>query len=169
MFGDDLIVEDAPGQYLSHLISTFEKYQPAVILGAQKVPPSEVARYGSIKYVKDRKYPHRAVQVLEKIPAAKAPSSVVQFGRFVYSPKIFAVLANLPTSSKSGRIEELWLADANNILAKTEIALAEPIKNGTWMTTGDPSRWLKANLAVALKSKETKKEIVDFIKKLDLK
>ncbi|MDD5481755.1 MAG: sugar phosphate nucleotidyltransferase, partial [Candidatus Shapirobacteria bacterium] len=75
MFGDDLVVEEKPGDYLSCLISIYQKYQPAVVLGAQKVPWEEINRYASIKYVADPKYPNRAVEVLEKLPPDKAPSN----------------------------------------------------------------------------------------------
>jgi len=126
MFGDDLILEDKPGNYLAHLIKVYQKYQPAVVLGAQKVPWSEINRYASIKYLQDKKYPHRAIEVLEKLPADQAPSNIAQLGRFIVSPKIFSVLAKQELS----RGNELWFADAVNTLAKQDVAIAEPIKNG---------------------------------------
>jgi len=159
LFGDDMIVEDRPGQYLSHLIKIFEKYQPSVVLGAQEVPRSEVCLYGTIQYIKDSRYPNRAVKLIEKPKPEQILSNMIQFGRFVFSPKIFQVLANLPIRNR-----ELWLTDANNILAQNDVAIAEPIKNGYWITTGDPLRWLKTNLAFARRNPEMKKEIGKFLK-----
>lgn len=160
MFGDDLIIEDQPGNYLHHLIKIFEKYQPAVVLGTQKVPQNEINRYASIKYIKDVHYPNRAAEVLEKLPADQAPSLFAQFGRFVISPKIFTVLEK----QKLGRGDEFWLADANNLLAKEDVVIAEPIKNGHWITTGDPFRWLKANIEIGLKDKRIASELKKFLK-----
>ena len=161
MFGDDLVLEKKPGNYLATLIKIFEKYQPAVVLGVQEVPWKEINRYASIKYIKDKKYPNRAVAVLEKLPAKKAPSNVAQFGRFVVSPKIFSVLAKQKISSGG----ELWFADTVNTLAAQGVVIAEPIKNGKWLTTGDPLRWLKANIELALVKKEYKKKLRDFLQK----
>lgn len=164
MFGDDLIVEKNAGDYLSQMIWVFEKYSPAVILGAQKVGPREISRYASLKFIKDEKYPHRIEAVLEKLESTRAPSLFAQLGRFVYRPKIIEVLKNLSPASRGGGQKELWLADANNFLAKNDIAIAEPIKKGQWLTTGDPLRWLKANLIYALNNPELKVEIEKFLK-----
>ncbi|MDD3532221.1 MAG: sugar phosphate nucleotidyltransferase [Candidatus Shapirobacteria bacterium] len=161
MFGDDLVVEEKPGDYLSCLISIYQKYQPAVVLGAQKVPWEEINRYASIKYVADPKYPNRAVEVLEKLPPDKAPSNMAQFGRFVVSNKIFPVLAKQGLS----RDNELWFADANNTLAREDIVIAEPITSGEWLTTGDPLRWLKVNLVLALKNPNLSAGIKEFLTK----
>ncbi len=161
MFGDDLVVEKKPGNYLASLIKTYQKYQPAVILGAQEVPWEEIDRYASIKYIDDPKYPHRAVEVLEKLPSNEAPSNVAQFGRFIVSNKIFPVLEKQELS----RDNELWFADANNTLAKEDVAIAEPITDGEWLTTGDPLRWLKVNLVLALKDKKISADIKEFLTK----
>jgi UTP--glucose-1-phosphate uridylyltransferase len=161
MFGDDLVIEEKPGNYLSHLIEIYQKYQPAVILGAQEVPWEEIDRYASIKYLNDPKYPNRAIEVLEKLLPDQAPSNMAQFGRFVVSNKIFPVLEKQELS----RDNELWFADANNTLAKEDIAIAEPITNGEWLTTGDPLRWLKVNLALALKNPDLSADIKEFLAK----
>ncbi len=161
MFGDDLIVEEKPGNYLSQLIKVYQKYHPAVVLGAQEVPWEEIDRYASIKYVSDPKYPNRAIEVLEKLPPDQAPSNIAQFGRFVVSSKIFPVLAKQELS----RDNELWFADANNTLAKEDIAIAEPISSGEWLTTGDPLRWLKVNLVLALKNPNLSTDIKEFLAK----
>ena len=163
MFGDDLVLEKKPGNYLRRLIEIYQKYQPGIVLGVQRVPWEEINRYASIRYQKDSRYPHRAAEVLEKLPPDKAPSNVAQFGRFVVSPKIFAVLKNQSLS----RDNELWFADAVNTLAREDIAIAEPIKEGEWLTTGDPLRWLKANLKVFWQEteKKTKEEFREWMKK----
>ena len=163
MFGDDLTVEPNPGQYLKEMIGTFEKYSPAVLLGGQYVPWEEINRYGSMKFVEDEKYPQRVVAVLEKLPADQAPSNFAQGGRFVVSgAKIFEVLSKQGLS----RDNELWFADANNTLAQTDVVMAQEIKDGTWMTTGDPLRWLKANIAIALKDPEYSNDLSEFLNSL---
>ena len=159
MFGDDLILEPVAGGYVKKLINLYEEYSPGIVLGAQEVPWSEINRYASIEYVKDKKYPNRAVQVLEKLEKDKAPSNIAQIGRFVVSSKIFSVLAKQGLS----RDNELWFADAVNTLAKDDVAIAQPVENGRWMTTGDPLRWLKANIDFALAREDLKGEIKEFM------
>ncbi len=144
MFGDDFLLEKKPGVYLAQMMAIFNKYQPAVVLGAQKVEGREIEKYGSIKYVKDRKYPNRAAAVLEKLAMEEAPSQMAQFGRFILSEKIFEALGKAGV----GRGGELWLTDANNWLCKNAVVIAEPIKSGEWLTTGDPENWLKTNIKV---------------------
>jgi UTP--glucose-1-phosphate uridylyltransferase len=162
MFGDDLLLEDKPGNYLSELIKVYEKHKPAVVLGCQEVPWEEINRYGSVMFAEDEKVPNQAVKVLEKLPKDKAPSNVAQFGRFVFSTKVLAVLKDQELADG-----ELWLADANNNLAQNDLAIAQPIKQGKWLTTGDPLRWLKANLEFAIKHPDYQKEITAFLAQTD--
>ncbi len=131
-------------------------------MGAQEVPWEEIDRYASIKYVNDKKYPNRAIEVLEKLPSDQAPSNIAQFGRFVVSSKIFPVLEKQDLS----RDNELWFADANNTLAKEDVVIAEPITNGQWLTTGDPSRWLKTNITIGLRDKTIAQDLKTFLEKV---
>ncbi len=164
MFGDDLIVEKETGRYLSKMISTFEKFSPSVVVSVKDVGPEEIVRYGSAKYVKDAKYPNRISGMYEKLPASEAPSFFGQGGRFVVdAAKLWPVLATQGLS----RDNELWFADAVNTLAGNDVVLTEATDDRSdWMTTGDPLRWLKANLAVAMLNDQIGPEIKEFVKHL---
>ncbi len=163
MFGDDIILEDRPGNYLGELIKVYKKHKPAVVLGCQEVPWDEISRYGSIKFAENKNVPNQAVKVLEKLPKDKAPSNIAQFGRFVLSPKVLQVLKKQELAKG-----ELWLADANNTLAQNDLAIAHPIKQGKWLTTGDPLRWLKTNLEFALNHPDYTQKMKNFLKNLDI-
>lgn len=163
LFGDDLTVEAVPGAFLSQMIATFDQYQPAAVIAVKDVGPEEISRYGSAKYMDDPKYPHRISAMLEKLPASEAPSTFGQGGRFILSNKVVEILSN----QKTGIGNELWLADANNTLAQTDVVLTQAFEGDSdWMTTGDPLRWLKANIAVALLDPTMKDEITSFLKTL---
>ncbi|MFA5025702.1 MAG: sugar phosphate nucleotidyltransferase [Candidatus Shapirobacteria bacterium] len=164
MFGDDLIVEKDTGRYLKKMISTFEKYSPSAVVSVKDVGPAEIERYGSAKYQEDPKYPHRISGMYEKLPASEAPSFFGQGGRFVIDgAKLFPVI----TKQGTGKDNEFWLADAINTLAANDIVLTEATdKESDWMTTGDPLRWLKANIAVALNDDTIAEDLKDFIKKM---
>jgi UTP--glucose-1-phosphate uridylyltransferase len=163
MFGDDLTVEPTPGQFLSKMMATFDQYSPASVIAVKDVGPEEISRYGSAQYIDDPNYPHRISAMLEKLPADQAPSTFAQGGRFVLNNKIISVLENQPT----GQGNELWLADANNHLAKTDIVLTQAFEGvEDWLTTGDPLRWLIANITLALNDPNLKDSLTEFIKKL---
>ena len=163
MFGDDLTVEPIPGQFLSKMITTFTQYQPASVIAVKDVGHEEISRYGSAQYVEDSNYPHRISAMLEKLPADQAPSTFAQGGRFVISNKIINILENQST----GLGNELWLADAQNNLAKNDIVLTQAFEGEEdWMTTGDPLRWLEANIAIALQNPQFKEDLLHFIQNL---
>jgi UTP--glucose-1-phosphate uridylyltransferase len=128
------------------MIKNYQQYQPAVIIGVQQVPWSEVYRYGTVKFHPDQSLPGRISALMEKLPAGQAPSDIIQGGRFVVSPKLPLVLEK--TAIARG---ELWFADAVNFLAQNDIALTLDYQknNAFWATTGDPLNWLRVNLLLA--------------------
>jgi UTP--glucose-1-phosphate uridylyltransferase len=165
LFGDDLLLEKKTGDFIKNLIRVFEKYQATIVVGVQKVPWSEVYRYGSIKYRSGSKIPDEVEAVMEKLSADKAPSNSVQFGRFVVAPTVFDELKKQGLAKDN----ELYFADLVNNLAKKELVMAEPLKNGQWLTTGDPLRWLKANIEYALKDQRINQDLREYLKKIKLK
>ena len=163
MFGDDLTVEPIPGQFLSKMINTFNQYSPASVIAVKDVGLEEISRYGSAQYMEDPNYPHRISAMLEKLPADQAPSTFAQGGRFVISNKIISVLENQPT----GQGNELWLADAQNYLAKNDVVLTQAFEaDADWLTTGDPLRWLIANITLALNDPKYHDDLTKFINSL---
>jgi len=165
MFGDDLTVEPVAGQFLTKMLTTFNQYSPSSVIAVKDVGREEISRYGSAQYIDDPKYPHRISAMLEKLPADQAPSTFGQGGRFVLSNKVINILENQST----GLGNELWLADAQNNLAKNDVVLTESFEGEEdWLTTGDPLRWLIANITVALKDPKFHDDLVKFINNLKL-
>lgn len=159
-YGDDFILEPKPGQLLSKMIAKLDQYQTGAIMAVQEVPIEEIYRYGSVKYINDPNYPNRMSEICEKLPANEAPSNSVNIGRFVTSNKI---LENI-NINKLSKDKELWFTDALTSLAQTGIVLTQNTQNEIWLTTGDPLRWLKANIAVALNTLEFKEDLKEFLK-----
>lgn len=161
MYGDDLTVEPVAGQFLTRMIATFEKYQAAEVIAVKNVSPEEIHLYGSAQYMNDPNYPNRISAMLEQCSADKAPSTFAQTGRFVVTSKVFPILEQQDLS----RNGELWFSDASNTLAKNEIVLTESFENQEdWLTTGDPLRWLKANIIFALNDPNLKSDLLTFLK-----
>lgn len=164
MFGDDLVQAKPP--CTKQLIDVFHKRKPAALLAVQEVPWSEVERYGVVRYQEGTKI-NQVVELLEKLPKNKAPSNKALFGRFVFT---YAVLKQAEEDFKKKRLgkdKELWVADILNRLAKNHKVIAQPIK-GKWMTTGDPLRYMKAQVEFALVRKDIGKDFKNFLKSLNL-
>jgi UTP--glucose-1-phosphate uridylyltransferase len=166
MYGDDLTVEPVPGQFLAKMIQKFEQYQADEIIAVKDVGRNEIAKYGSAQYIDDPKYPNRLIAMLEKLPADQAPSTFAQGGRFLVTSKVFSLLKTQGLS----RDGELWFSDASNTLAKQGIVLTQAFEGEeNWLTTGDPLRWLVANITLALQNSEYKTEALNFLKNISQK
>ena len=164
IFGDDLLLEKKPGEFVKKLITIFDKYQAAIVAGVQQVPWEEINRYGSVKYAPKGKIPNRLDGVMEKLPANEAPSNMAQFGRFIVSPRVFEALKK----QKIGKDNELYFADLVNYMSQNDIVIAETVKNGQWLTTGDPLRWLRANIEYGLVDPAIQKELKEYLKNLKI-
>lgn len=160
IFGDDLIVENQVGVYLKKMIDNFEKYNLDFIVSTQEMPHSEMNRYGAVKPTENGTVPNQIIELVEKVD--NPPSNFAVVGRFIIKNKVMDVIKNQSIS----RDGELWWADAANTLAQNGICAHEPITNGVWMTTGDPIRWLKANIAYALKDHRYSDELRQFLSTL---
>ena len=160
MFGDDLAIETKPGSFLLKMIKTFQHTQSNIVAATQTVPWAEIDRYGSILF--DKKEKNRIRSVFEKVPRQQAPSNYASWGRFVADAKI---IENLKQQTVS-HANELWWADTVNHWAKKGKVISVTSPKNLWMTTGDPLRWLKANIILALHHPEYKKNIKAFLKTL---
>ena len=146
MFGDDVVLSEVP--CLKQLIDVYVKHQPAAIVAFQEVPPSEIYRYGSAR-LRPGTEPKELEQLVEKVPADKAPSMLAQLGRFVLPSRIIEILER----QEPGLGNELYLTDALDTLCREARVIAHPIE-GDWYTTGDPLRLLIANIEYALRHPE---------------
>lgn len=157
MYGDDLTLSKVP--VCQQLLDVY-KANPdaAAILAAQRMPDSEVPKYGVVKIKEGTT--NEVEDFVEKPKIEDAPSNLVVFGRFLFTPKILPVIEKLAT----GKDGELWLTDAVNALAKTEKVLVHEIE-GQWLTTGDPLNYLKTSFEFALDREDLRQPFIDYIKK----
>jgi UTP--glucose-1-phosphate uridylyltransferase len=162
MFGDDLTIAKTP--VTKQLIDVYCKYQPSAVLGVQKVPDNEVDRYATVKYKTKSRNKYEINQILEKMPLGKNPSNMAQFGRFVFNYNV----VKEAKKTKTGKGDELWVADIlNNLARKGEKVIAQPIR-GEWLTTGDPLRYMKTQVRYALERKDIGGDFKKFLKSLKL-
>lgn len=148
------------------LMNVFNKHNPAAVIAVQETPTQELDRYGVVRYKKGTTI-NQITEVLEKMPANKAPSNMAQFGRFILTRKVIKVAEECLAAKRYGKDNELWLADLLNDLAKTERIIAQPIE-GKWLTTGDPLRYMQTMVEYALARPDLGKQFRKYLKDLNL-
>ena len=158
LLGDDIIDSRVPA--LKQMIRAFENLNgKASIIAVQRVPKKEAHLYGVVnaKKVEDRLY--RITDLKEK---PKNPeSNLAVIGRYILTPRIFTELKK----TKKGRGGEIQLTDAIKGLLKHEEVYAYEFE-GDRYDAGDKAGFIKANIALALKRPELKREIRKFIKSI---
>ncbi|MBU3180900.1 UTP--glucose-1-phosphate uridylyltransferase GalU [Clostridium psychrophilum] len=155
MLGDDVVDSEVP--CLKQLIDCYDQYNTS-ILGVQKVPMSEVNKYGIVNgtAIKDRVY--KVKDVVEKPNVSEAPSNVAILGRYIITPKIFDILEN----TKPGKGGEIQLTDALKTLISQEDMYAYNFE-GRRYDVGDKEGFLEANVEYALKNDKLNKTFMKYL------
>lgn len=155
-FGDDLVKSKV--SFTKQMVLEYEKYETPMV-GVQKVPQSEVNRYGIIKL---KEGTQEMESIVEKPSIEEAPSQLAQFGRFILDQDIIDALRE----TNVGKGNELWLTDAMEIYLKRggTIRIRE-IEEGKWLTTGDPLNYLMATLEYAFDREDLRDNLKEFMKK----
>jgi UTP--glucose-1-phosphate uridylyltransferase len=158
MLADDLIDAETPG--IRQLVEIFTETEESVV-ALMKVPLEEVHQYGVIKgkELKPRLY---AVEATVEKPAAKdAPSQMAIIGRYVLRPEIFSILQSLPP----GRGGEIQLTDGlARLVQERKIFGCE--FTGDRYDIGDKFGFVRATVAYALKRKDLRDKLVEYLKSL---
>jgi len=154
-YGDDLVKSKV--SFTKQLVDEFKKHGCPVI-GVQEVPRDQVYRYGVMKI---KKGTNQLEEIIEKPSVEAAPSNLVNFGRMILNQKYIDILKETPI----GKGHELWTNDAINTYIKNgDVFYTQEVKDGQWLTTGDPLNYLKANLEYAMDREDLKGELTGFIK-----
>ena len=90
--GDDLIVSDVPAS--KQLMDAYE-VNPALVLGVQKVAPSETDKYGIIEPTKTDGKTVWCKNMIEK-PKSNPPSLYAALGRYVLTSEIYERIQSVP-------------------------------------------------------------------------
>ena len=128
------------------------------ILALEKVPMSEIHRYGVIDGVKVQDGVFRINNLVEKPDAAHAPSDMAIIGRYILTPDIFDVLEK----ARPGRGGEIQLTDAIQKLLKSRQVYGFLYK-GLRYDAGDKFGYLKATIDFALKNPEVSKPFKSYL------
>lgn len=163
MFGDDLVLSKTP--CTKQIMEYSDRRGGAAVVAVQEVPRNEVNRYGIYELEKGSR--DRVRGAVEKPEPSETPSRLAQFGRFVLNKDIINITHKKYLKSELGKDNELWLIDQIISYAKKKPVYAVKIK-GEWMTTGDPLRYMRAQVRFALERKDIGGEFAKFLRELKL-
>lgn len=155
VWGDDLVKSKV--SFTKQMVDDYEKNGKPMI-GVQKVSKEDVVRYGIVKLQEGT---NEIEDIVEKPSIEEAPSQLADFGRMILNQEIIDVLKK----TALGKGNELWITDAiKNYVKDGGIFLAKEVKDGQWLTTGDPLNYLKALLTYALDRDDLGGDLKEFIK-----
>ncbi|MHC4401367.1 MAG: UTP--glucose-1-phosphate uridylyltransferase [Planctomycetota bacterium] len=163
MFGDDLVLSKVP--CVRQLLEVHERTQADGVIAFQEVPREEICRYAAAR-LKDPCESREIAELVEKPSPDQAASCLAQLGRFILPWRIIEILEDIQTELKPD--QELYLTFANDRLCRERRVLAHAIE-GKWLTTGDPLRFLKANVEYALLHPEISRDFADYLLSLNIR
>jgi UTP--glucose-1-phosphate uridylyltransferase len=158
LLGDDIVVSDKP--VIQQMAEIYEKEEKPLI-GAQKVPHEDISKYGVVKFNDQKDRVYEVEDLIEKPPAAEAPSDLAIMGRYIITPEIFDILEN----TEPGKGGEIQLTDALNELAHQRDVQAYEFA-GKRFDVGNKLGFLKATVEFALEREELKVEFREYLESL---
>ena len=164
LLADDVIDAEVP--VLKQMLNVFEQTQCSVI-ATQVVEGAAISSYGVLKVrPADGRFDGRLFEIIDMVEKPKveeAPSNLAIIGRYVLTPTVFEVLADIPTGAGG----ELQLTDGLRGLLKREKMYAF-VYEGKRHDTGDKLGFLKATVEFALKRDDLGEPLRQYLKSLDL-
>ncbi|WP_300341529.1 UTP--glucose-1-phosphate uridylyltransferase GalU [Fusobacterium sp.] len=160
--GDDIVYNKVP--VTKQLIDNYSKYHSSIV-GCQEVKELDVSKYGIVKPsdILDEKTVEMA-DFIEKPSVEEAPSRLACLGRYLLTPKIFEYLEN----TKPGKGGEIQLTDAIVSMMKDGEKVVAYNFDGKRYDIGNKFGLLKANIEFGLRNEETKDELVEYLKNIQI-
>jgi UTP--glucose-1-phosphate uridylyltransferase len=155
LLSDDII--EPGGALLKDMISLYNELK-APILALEKVPVSEIHRYGVVSGEKLKDNVFRINGLVEKPSPSQAPSDMAIIGRYILTADIFEVLEHV----SPGKGGEIQLTDAlSGLLKKRQIY--GYLFTGRRYDAGDKVGYLKATVDLALKNDQVSEQFRAYL------
>lgn len=158
LLADDLI--DAGVPVLAQMAGLY-KSAPTAMVAVERMPRSEISRYGVVAVPPRSKSPYRISGIVEKPRPGRAPSLLAVVGRYILTPRIFAELSR----SSSGAGGEIQLTDAIGRLQRNEPVAAFEFK-GRRYDCGNKLGYLQANVELGMKHAEIGEPFRRYLRRL---
>lgn len=159
LLADDLISAKVPA--LAQM-ERLHRSEGCSVVAVKKVPRAEISRYGVVALERGSRSPHAITGIVEKPPAAQAPSALGVVGRYILTPEIFGELSK----SSAGRGGEIQLTDAIARLQRRQTVLAHEFE-GRRYDCGSKLGYLEANVELGLRHAEIGRDFRRYLRKLD--
>lgn len=152
LFGDDLI--DGPLSAAQQLKQVYGQFN-CPVLSLERVPDSELHRYGVVGGQQIRSGLWALEQFKEKPALSEAPSNLAVIGKYWITPEVLQILKKIPR--RPGR--ELKLIDAFEKMAAAKQKIVGLELSGRRFDTGNPAGYAKAFLYYAQKDPALRAEL----------
>jgi UTP--glucose-1-phosphate uridylyltransferase len=158
LLGDTIFAGDP--QPAQQLVDAYQRLGTSVI-GVEQVATDKVERYGIVAGQQIDATTWKLDTMIEKPPAASAPSRLAIAARYILTPAIFDCIDATPP----GKGGEIQLTDAMRLLMKREPVHAILLR-ATRHDIGNPIDWLKTNLIFAARDKSLWEKIAPLARSL---
>jgi UTP--glucose-1-phosphate uridylyltransferase len=146
LLGDDIMHERAG--VLDGMLGAYERTGSSVV-ALKEVTPAEISSYGCATPEPVDANLVRILDIVEKPPAAEAPSNLAVMGRYVFTPAIFDALDVV----KPGKGGEIQLTDAIKGLLASETVYGWTFREGRF-DVGNKLDYLRATVELALERED---------------
>ena len=149
LLGDTIVTSRDPDKPVTgRLVAAFRAHGGSAV-ALEEVPEEKVSRYGIAGGEQMADGIWRVDRWVEKPSRDEAPSRMAVASRYVFTPEIFACLAETPP----GKAGEIQLTDAMRRLATREPMFGVPL-DGERHDIGNPAGFIRANAVFALRRPE---------------
>jgi len=161
LFGDTLY--DSQVSPSEQLIKVYETCQ-APVIGLSRVGLENVSQFGVVGGIDYGNDLYKIQSFVEKPKTLEAPSDLAAVGAYIITPAIMKILGEM----KGGISGEIRLADAFSVYLKQGGTVYGQVLEGEWLDTGSKLGWLKANVQLGLKNKESSGDLRSFLEGLKI-
>lgn len=155
LLSDDII--DPDSNLLGKMMQFYNEHQ-AIVLALQRVPKTEIHRYGVIAGREIKKNFYEITDMVEKPKPSSAPSDIAIIGRYILTPDIFHFIE----ATSPGKGGEIQLTDALKAILKKG-SIYGYLFEGKRYDAGDKVGYLKATVELALKHPVVKDEFKEYL------
>src|SRR5262245_16322541 len=156
LLADDLIDANPPA--MCRMADIFTQTGSS-LLGVEEVPPDQTQSYGIVTIDKMESDSARIQRIVEKPKPAQAPSNLGVIGRYVLTPRIFDLLAEIVPGAGG----EIQLTDAISALLAHERVLAVRLP-GRRFDCGSKLGYLQASVEYGVRHPEIGKDFARYLK-----
>jgi UTP--glucose-1-phosphate uridylyltransferase len=156
LLADDLMDGEPPAT--ARMAQVFAR-EGVSLLGVEEVPRDQTQSYGIVTIDRMADDLARIHSIVEKPRPAEAPSNLAVIGRYVLTPRIFDLLAEVPPGAGG----EIQLTDAISALLRHERALAVRLP-GRRFDCGSKLGYLEASVEFGLRHPDIGEDFARYLK-----